>query len=205
MKTTLTRIALGGLLLLSGAGVRAAEAALAPGAGAPDFTLTDIQGKEHSLSGYKGKYVILEWTNYDCPFVKKHYGAGNMQALQKKAAADGAVWLSVCSSAPGKQGHFSLDEWKERSSAQKAAAAAILLDPDGKVGRLYDAKTTPHLFLISPEGVLLYMGGIDDKPSADPADIPGATNYLTQALEQAKAGKPVEPAATKPYGCSVKY
>lgn len=205
MKTTLARLALAGSLLLSLSGARAADDTPAPGAAAPDFKLADIHGQEHSLGGYKGKYVVLEWTNYDCPFVRKHYGSGNMQALQKRATEAGAVWLSICSSAAGKQGHYTPEKWRELSAAQKSAASAILLDADGAVGRLYGAKTTPHLFLISPEGLLLYMGAIDDKPGTDPAEIAGATNYLTQALAQARDGKAVEPAVTKPYGCSVKY
>ncbi len=191
-------------LAVAGA-ARAESAAAEVGKPAPGFTLTSTEGKEHSLADFKGKFVALEWTNYDCPFVKKHYGADNMQALQREFTEKGVVWLSINSSAPGKQGHFTPEVWKKRMAEWKVAATAVLLDPDGKVGRAYDAKTTPHMFIVNPEGVLIYAGGIDDKPSANPADIPGAKNYVRAALEQALAGKPVETPTTKPYGCSVKY
>lgn len=174
-------------------------------AAAPDFTLTDSQGKTHNLSDYRGKYVILEWVNYDCPFVRKHYGSGNMQQLQKKYTEDGVVWLSICSSAPGKQGHFSGDALAERIKKENAAMTAYLIDENGNVGRMYRAKTTPHMYVINPEGVLLYAGAIDDKPSANVADIETATNYLTAAMTAATEGQPVANATTKPYGCAVKY
>ncbi len=148
---------------------------------------------------------MLEWTNPDCPFVKKHYGAKNMQALQAKYVAQGAVWLSVCSSAPGKQGHYPADEWNRILAEQGSAATALLLDPDGQVGRAYGAKTTPHLFVIDAAGTLVYDGAIDDKPSTDSADIPGARAYVGEALDAVLAGTPVPAAQTKPYGCSVKY
>jgi peroxiredoxin len=176
-----------------------------PGAEAPDFSLPDAQRKTRSLSGYRGKWVVLEWVNYDCPFVKKHYGSGNMQKLQADARAKGAVWLSVNSSAPGKQGHFEGAELARRMSEAKAAPDAYLLDPDGKVGKAYQAKTTPTLFVIDPEGKVVYAGAIDDKPSTDPEDIPVAKNYVRAALETAMAGKPVETASAPSYGCGVKY
>jgi hypothetical protein len=183
----------------------ALETAPRPGALAPGFTLTDAAGKSHALSSYQGKWVVLEWVNYDCPFVKKHYGGGNMPKQQKAAKDKGAVWLSINSSAPGKQGHFEGDELKKRIADSKAQVDGYLLDPDGTVGRLYKAKTTPHMFVIDPEGKVVYAGAIDDKPSTDPADIPGAKPYVLAALEAGLAGKAVETASTTPYGCGVKY
>ncbi len=157
------------------------------------------------LSSYKGKYVVLEWMNPECPFIRKHYGTGNMQALQKEAVQKGAVWFSVDSSAAGKQGHLTAEQARVFQQEENNAATAILLDSDGAVGRLYGAKTTPHMFVINPAGVLIYAGAIDDKPSADPDDVKTAVNYVRQALNEAMAGKPVSVAQTKSYGCSVKY
>jgi peroxiredoxin len=194
--------------LLALLGTLAATPALAApkvGAPAPVFSAVDAEGKTHALQDYKGKTVVLEWTNDQCPFVVKHYGAGNMQALQREATAGGAVWLTLISSAPGKQGHVSGAKAMELTQARKAAPSAVLLDASGDVGRLYDAKTTPHLFVINPEGTLVYAGGIDSIASADPADIPKATPYLKLALAQTLAGEPVEQAVTRPYGCSIKY
>ncbi|MDT8391882.1 MAG: thioredoxin family protein [Lentisphaeria bacterium] len=181
------------------------SAAVETGKPAPDFTLTDINGTEHSLSDFKGKTVVLEWTNYDCPFVKKHYGAGNMQALQKKYTDQGVIWLSICSSAPGKQGHFTTEEWLKRSQEAQALGTAILVDADGKTGKLYGAKTTPHLFVIDTAGTIAYQGAIDDQRSWDPKTIKGAKNYVAAALDALLAGKPVAEKETQPYGCSVKY
>lgn len=175
------------------------------GAAAPHFTAVDTNGKTHNLADYKGKTVVLEWHNVDCPFVKKHYNSGNMQALQSSATADGVVWLTVNSSAEGLQGHLTPQAANQLLAAQKAAPTAYLLDTDGTVGRLYEAKTTPHMYVIDPKGTLVYMGAIDDKPTANPDDIKTATNYVTAALASVKAGQPVENAATKPYGCAVKY
>lgn len=186
-------------------GAAQAWAQAAVGAAAPGFTLTDTKGAAHALADFAGKPVVLEWTNPDCPFVKKHYGAKNMQALQAKYVAQGAVWLSVCSSAPGKQGHYPADEWNRILAEQGSAATALLLDPDGQVGRAYGAKTTPHLFVIDAAGTLVYDGAIDDRPSTDSADIPGARAYVVEALDAVLAGAPVPVAQTKPYGCSVKY
>ena len=186
-------------------GAAQAWAQAAVGAAAPGFTLTDTKGAAHALADFAGKPVVLEWTNPDCPFVKKHYGAKNMQALQAKYVAQGAVWLSVCSSAPGKQGHYPADEWNRILAEQGSAATALLLDPDGQVGRAYGAKTTPHLFVIDAAGTLVYDGAIDDQPSTDSADIPGARAYVVEALDAVLAGAPVPVAQTKPYGCSVKY
>lgn len=175
------------------------------GKSAPDFTLTDTHGKKHSLSDYKGKFVVLEWINHDCPFVGKHYGSGNMQKLQKKYTKKGVIWLSINSSAPGKQGHCSPEKANKLTKEKDAAPTAVLLDPDGKVGKLYGAKTTPHMFIINPEGILIYNGAIDDKPSTNVADIAKAKNYVQTALDEALAGKKVTIRATQPYGCSVKY
>lgn len=172
---------------------------------APDFTLKDTSGKEHKLSDLKGKYVVLEWVNYGCPFVKKHYDSGNMQKLQSEATGKDTVWLAVCSSAPGKQGNFPAAEAAEKTKAYKSAATAYLIDDTGTVGQLYGAKTTPDMFVINPEGVLIYKGAIDDKPSPDAAAIASATNYVQLALNEAAAGKAVSNPSTKPYGCGVKY
>lgn len=172
---------------------------------APDFSLTDVHGKTHALADFKGKYVVLEWTNFGCPFVQKHYGSGNMQALQKTYTGKGVVWLSLCSSAPGKQGNMSADEWKKVEQEKDAAATAVLPDPEGKVGHLYDATNTPDMFVVDPSGKLIYRGAIDNRPTPDAADIKGATNYISAALDEAMAGKPVSEPTTKPYGCGVKY
>jgi len=172
---------------------------------APDFTLADTQGREHSLSDFRGKTVVLEWTNHGCPFVKKHYGSGNMQKLQKAAKDQDVIWLTICSSAPGKQGHMSAAEAATLNQEVGSHSTAYLLDPEGKAGRAYNAKTTPEMFIIDPEGKLVYMGAIDDKPSPNPADIEGANNYVTAALKSVVEGKPVANAQTTPYGCSVKY
>jgi peroxiredoxin len=175
------------------------------GSPAPDFTLTDSAGKAVSLSNFKGKAVVLEWTNPGCPFVVKHYGSGNMQKLQKEAVNQGVVWLSICSSAPGKQGHMTPAEAAKTCDEKGSNATAYLLDEDGKVGRLYNAKRTPEMYVINPEGILVYHGAIDDKKSPDPADIPAAKNHVAAALDEVLAGKPVSTPATEAYGCSVKY
>lgn len=183
----------------------ASHAAAKVGEPAPAFTLTGSDGKSYSLAGFKGKYVVLEWTNHECPFVKKHYHSGNMQAQQKELTGKGVVWLSVISSAPGKQGHVDAAGASALTQARGAAPTAVLLDPSGEAGRQYGAKTTPHMYIVAPDGRLIYMGGIDSVPSADPDDIAGATPYVKLALAEAMAGKPVGNASTKPYGCSVKY
>jgi hypothetical protein len=172
---------------------------------APEFTLTDCCGETHNLADFKGKTVVLEWLNHGCPFVKKHYDQGNMQKLQKKYTDEGVVWLSIVSSAPGKQGHMTAEEANKTKEEKGSAATAVLLDEDGKVGQLYAAKVTPELFIINPEGTLVYAGGIDDKKSTDPADIATSTNYVAQALDELLAGKPVSQSVTAAYGCSVKY
>lgn len=172
---------------------------------APDFKLTDTMGQEHTLSALKGKFVVLEWTNYDCPFVKKHYGSGNMQRLQKMFTEKDVVWLAVNSSAPGKQGNYPPEKWNEMNKEKGVAATAVLLDPDGKIGKMYGAKTTPHMYVINPEGVLIYKGAIDDKPTFDPESLKGAKNYVEAALDSAMAGEAVAIPETQAYGCSVKY
>jgi peroxiredoxin len=175
------------------------------GSPAPDISATDTNGKTQTLSQYKGKYVVLEWTNPDCPFVHKHYDSGNMQKLQKDYTSKGVVWLSINSSASGKQGNYSPEQWNELVKEKGAAPTAVLLDPDGKIGKTYGAKTTPHIFIINPEGKLVYEGGIDSIASPDQSDIQKATNYVKVALDESMSGKPVTTPTSKPYGCSVKY
>jgi AhpC/TSA family len=172
---------------------------------APDFALKDLSGKNHKLSDLKGKFVVLEWVNFGCPFVRKHYGSGNMQKLQGEFVDKGVEWLSICSSAPGKQGNETPDTAKSGFSKFHSAATAYLVDEDGKVGRLYNAKTTPQMFVINPEGMLIYAGAIDDKPTPDPSTVAGSNNYLKAAFNEATSGKTVSVPSTKPYGCSVKY
>jgi len=185
----------------------AAPSAAAPvlGEPAPAFQAVDADGRARSLKEFKGKTVVLEWTNQGCPYVQKHYNSGNMQGLQKQAAGDGVVWLTLISSAPQQQGHLTGSEAKAWKVQAGAASSAVLLDPQGQVGRAYDAKTTPHMYIIDPAGKLVYMGGIDDKPSSDPASLKTARNYVSAALADVKAGRPVAVAASKPYGCSIKY
>lgn len=187
--------------------VAAGTALAAPQVGqpAPEFALKDSNGQSHNLSDFKGRFVVLEWLNHGCPFVVKHYESGNMQKLQKEYTGKDVVWLSIVSSAPGKEGHMSPEETNKAKEEKGSAATAVLLDEDGTVGKLYDAKVTPELYVINPEGVLVYMGAIDDKKSTDASDVAGAKNYVKQALDEAMAGKPVSEPATKAYGCSVKY
>ena len=181
------------------------SATLRVGEPAPGFEGMDTGGNVQRLSDYRGKTVVLEWTNHDCPYVRKHYGAGNMQEQQREAAAQGVVWLSIISSAPGKQGHVSPEESEELTRTRNATPRAVILDSEGKIGRAYNAKTTPHMFIIDKTGVLVYMGGIDSISTANPDDIPQATQYVRVALQELAAGKPVSTPVTKPYGCSVKY
>lgn len=189
----------------SSAEAPAAEPSPTPGAPAPLFTLVDTDGVEHSLSEYAGRTVVLEWLNYDCPFVGKHYGGGNMQALQERYTGDDAVWLSIVSSAPGEQGYFEPDAMNARTEAEGGRQTAVLLDPSGEVGRLYDARTTPHMFVIDTEGRVVYNGAIDDTPTADQADLATAQSYVVPAIAAALEGRAADPATTQPYGCSVKY
>jgi len=179
--------------------------AVTPGSQAPDFKGTDSNGASHTLSQYRGKYVVLEWANKGCPYDQKHYRSGNMESLQKEWTGKGVVWLSVISSAPGEQGSVSAAEENQYLKTMKASPTAALLDSEGVIAHLYQAKTTPHIFVIDPTGKLIYQGAIDDKPTTDLADIKTAHNYLNDALNSAMSGKPVATASTRPYGCSVKY
>ncbi|WP_295884493.1 thioredoxin family protein [uncultured Thiohalocapsa sp.] len=185
----------------------AGTAAAAPEVGkpAPAFTGTDTTGKTWNLADLRGTPVILEWTNHDCPYVVKHYESGNMQALQKEATEAGYTWLSVISSAPGKQGHVSAGQADALTESRGAAPTAVLLDPEGNIGKAYGARTTPHMYVIDADGTLVYMGGIDDKPTTDIADVEGAENYVRLAMAALAAGESVAKAVTRPYGCSVKY
>lgn len=193
------------LLTLAASAALFAADSPAVGTTAPDFSLTDSKGKTQSVSQYKGKYVVLEWFNPDCPFVKKHYGSGNMQKLQEEFAAKGVVWLSIDSSAPGLEGNLTAEQAEKKIAEWKTKQTAFVLDPDGKAGRSYGAKNTPHMFVINPEGKIIYEGAIDSKATPNPSDIAGSTNYVKVALEESLAGKTVSNANTKPYGCSVKY
>ncbi len=186
-------------------GAATAHAQPTVGKAAPDFTATDTAGATHSLSDFRGKTVVLEWTNHDCPYVRKHYETGNMQALQKDAKEDGVVWLSIISSAPGKQGHVSAAQADELTATREAAPTAVLFDPSGEVGKAYAARTTPHMYVIDAEGTLVYMGGIDDRPTADKGDVEGARNYVREALGAIDRGDAVAAPTSRPYGCSVKY
>jgi peroxiredoxin len=172
---------------------------------APAFTATDTNGKSVALADLKGKTVVLEWTNHECPFVVKHYGSGNMQALQAEATKDGVVWVSINSSAKGKEGNTTAEEANKIIADQKALPTHKILDESGEIGKLYDAKTTPDMFVINKEGVLVYKGAIDDKSGFDPEEVKTAKNYVRAALADLKADKPVEVSSTKPYGCGVKY
>lgn len=172
---------------------------------APGFTLKDSFGKEHSISDYEGKIIVLEWINFECPFVKKHYNSKNMQNLQEKYTKDGIVWLAICSSAKNKQGNFSNEEINSRSENLKAKYLAYLIDENGNVGKMYGAKTTPHMYIIDKEAKLVYAGGIDDTPSTDIDDIETAKNYVAIALDELLNGKNVSVQTSTPYGCSVKY
>ena len=180
-------------------------AAVRVGEAAPNFTATDSNGHPHNLAESKGKYVVLEWHNQGCPYTKKHYDSGNMQKLQKLWTSKGVVWFTVISSAPGEQGYVTAAQENDYVKRMDAAPTAVLLDPKGDLGHLYGAKTTPHMFVINPQGQLIYEGAIDDKPTPEQSDIAGATNYVTAALEESMAGKQVEVPASRPYGCSVKY
>jgi peroxiredoxin len=179
--------------------------AVKPGETAPNFQGKDSNGNTQTLTQYKGKYVVLEWANQGCPFEQKHYKSGNMERLQKEWTAKGVVWLSVISSAPGQQGNVSPAEENDYLKKMSASPTAAILDPSGTIGRMYAAKTTPHMFVIDPQGKLIYEGAIDDQPTPDPDSLKGARNYLNQALNEAMAGKPVSTPVTQAYGCSVKY
>jgi hypothetical protein len=198
---------LAGCAALALAAIPFATGAEAPkvGAPAPSFTATDSHGKAESLDQFKGKYVVLEWHNQGCPYTIKHYASGNMQNLQKRWTAKGVVWFTVISSAPGQQGYVSASQENDYMAKMHATPTAALLDPDGKLGHLFDAKTTPHMFIIDPAGKLVYEGAIDSIESPDQSDIKGADNYVNDALTAALAGKSIAVNHTRPYGCSVKY
>ena len=197
--------ATGVMIMVAVALAMPAAAQVANGATARDFKLTDMNGRTVQLSQFKGKTVVLEWTNPGCPFVQKHYNSGNMQKTQAAATGQGVVWRTINSGAPGKQGHLSPAEAKAFVGSGQSKASNYLLDPQGIVGKGYAAKTTPHLYIVDGAGKLVYQGGIDDKPTANAADIAGARNHVTAALGEIRSGKPVSVAQSQPYGCSVKY
>jgi peroxiredoxin len=209
MTASLTRqsfiagLAIAGLSLTSAAAL--AESAARVGQPAPAFKAVDADGKTRDLAEFKGKTVILEWTNHDCPYVRKHYNSATMQTLQKDMAKEGVVWLSVISSPVGEQGHVEGAKANELTKTRDAAPAAVLLDPNSKVARAYGATTTPHMYIVDPKGTLAYMGAIDDKPSSSASSLTGAKSYVRQAMTELKAGRPVSEASTKSYGCAVKY
>ena len=194
-------VALGATFLM---GTNAA-AAPAVGQQAPDFVAVDTSGAKHKLSDFAGKFVVLEWTNPGCPFVRKHYGSGNMPATQKAATDKGVVWLAINSTERAATDYLKPDALDAWMKSQKATPTAVLMDEDGLIGQVYGARTTPHIFIIDPKGTLVYAGGIDSIPSSRPDDIKAATNYVNQALGEAFGGRPISAAATRPYGCSIKY
>jgi len=185
--------------------VPGALAAVAAGQPAPDFTLTDIRGQQRSLSEYKGKYVVLEWFNSECPFVQKHYRSSNMQSLQKKYGGKGVVWLTINSTNPESSNYHNPAQSQQIMRDWSMSPAALMLDADGKVGQTYGARTTPHMWVIDPQGKVIYTGGIDDKATYRAADIQSARNFVAAALDESMAGQPVAVPAAAPYGCSVKY
>lgn len=192
-----------GLAALAAVGPVAAKPQV--GAAAPTFQGMDTSGAKRTLEEFRGQYVVLEWTNHDCPFVKRHYRTNNMQALQKEAGGKGVAWLSIISSAPGRQGHVDAAQADALTRDRDAAPSHVILDPAGDIGRLYDARTTPHMFVIDPEGKLIYMGGIDDNATTWGDDVADAHNFVRAALNEAMAGKAVSKPVSRPYGCSVKY
>ena len=198
MKRTLIFLPVLALFALSASAVKVGDQA-------PDFTGTDSHGQTHKLSDYRGKFMVLEWHNNGCPFTKKHYESGNMQKLQQEWTSKGVVWLTVISSSPGSQGYVTADQENEYLQKMHAVPTAAILDPKGDIGHLYGAKTTPHMFVINPQGQIIYSGAIDDKATTDLSDVNGANNYVSDALQEAMSGKAVAVATTRPYGCSVKY
>ena len=196
-----------GLAVLAGgvAVPRLSWAAAKVGEAAPAFTALASTGKSVSLASYRSKIVVLEWTNHECPYVRKHYETGNMQALQKEVTGQGVVWLSVISSAPGEQGYVSPAQANELTESRGAAPTAVLLDPKGTVGRMYGATNTPHMYVIDEAGILRYAGAIDDRPTTRKSDVEGAHNYVRAALHAVAAGRPVPEPVTHAYGCTVKY
>jgi peroxiredoxin len=196
-------LSMGLLLLWASGGAGAAEVQV--GKAAPEFTFTDIEGTQAKLSDFRGKYVVIEWFNHGCPFVGKHYKSDRMQNLQRKYTEAGVVWIAVNSTSDGHDNYRDAAMSRKEAEAKGTSATYIVLDPSGKIGKLYGAKTTPHIFIINPEGEIIYMGAADSINSTDVGDIEKATNYIDQALTEALAGKPVSTSETKPYGCSVKY
>lgn len=196
---TLPCIAVAMLLVVNAAG------AAKVGEKAPNFTLTDINGEEHSLADYAGKVVVLEWTNYGCPYVKNQYNSGNMQKLQSEMKEKDVVWLTICSSSPGTQGHMSNAKWKTESEKRGVASKAILIDENGQVGMAYGAQVTPHMYVIDKDGTLKYNGAIDSIASTKEEDLKKAENYVSAAVNAVLAGKPVAKSVSKPYGCGIKY
>ncbi|MEZ5535885.1 MAG: thioredoxin family protein [Thiolinea sp.] len=202
MKKLLSQLALAGVLALPAL----APAAAVPGQPAPDFSETDASGATQALSDYQGQWLVLEWFNKDCPYVRKHYGSGNMQALQEKYTGKEVKWLTVISSAAGKQGYLEPEQALAEAEAHHLkASTAFLLDTDGSMGKAYGAKVTPHMFVINPQGEVVYAGAIDDNDSASPRSIEGANNYVAAALDAGMSGQPVQVASSRAYGCSVKY
>lgn len=212
IRSTLVTL-MGGLFLALAAPLASAQSQATVGETAPDFTLTDLDGTEHSLSDYEGSYVVLEWLNFQCPYVAQHYGSGHMPELQKTYTDEEVVWLSIVSSAEGKQGYHPPEQMKEQKEENNGQMSAILMDTSGEVGQMYGAQTTPHMYIISPEGELLYKGGIDDWATADTGNpVPSetyiteeATNYVENTFSQVRNGEEVSPKTAQPYGCSVKY
>ena len=197
-----------GAAALAGAGIvlpRRSAATATVGAAAPAFSLASSNGPSISLADHRGKIVVLEWTNHDCPYVRKHYETQNMQTLQKEATGQGIVWLTVISSAPGTQGHVSGGQANELTKTRNAAPSAVLFDPTGAVGKAYGATNTPHMYVVGRDGTLLYAGAIDDKPTSRRSDVPGAQNYVRAALASVAAGQPVKVPITRAYGCTIKY
>src|SRR5438477_4515362 len=199
-----TKLLLSGLACLASTALFAADSPPV-GSAAPDFSVSDSKGKTQSVSQYKGKYVVLEWFNPECPFVKKHYGGGNMQKLQGEFTGKGVVWLTIDSNAPGTEGSITAEQAKKIMDSWKTKQTARVLDPESKVAKLYGAKNTPNMVVINPEGKIVYEGAIDSKASPNPADIPSSTNYVKSALDESLGGKPISNAQTKPYGCHITY
>jgi peroxiredoxin len=208
-RTFLARTGLGALAAGAAAGPlavgRSTSAAARVGEPAPTFAATATTGGAVSLEAYRGKVVVLEWTNHDCPYVRKHYESGNMQALQKETTDQGVVWLTIISSAPGEQGHVSPAEANTLTTKRSAAPTAVLLDPKGTIGKMYGATNTPHMYVIDPSGKLAYAGAIDDRPTSRKGDVAGANNYVRAALQAVATGQPVKTPVTRAYGCTVKY
>lgn len=203
--TGLGALAAAGVAALAAPGAARASASAKVGTAAPAFSLPSTSGRSQSLGDFKGKIVVLEWTNHDCPYVRKHYESGNMQGLQREATGQGVVWLSIISSAPGTQGYVTPSQADELTASRKAAPTAVLLDPKGTVGKLYGATNTPHMYVVDKAGVLAYAGAIDDRPTSRKSDVQGANNYVRAALQSVAAGEPVKTPVTRAYGCTVKY